>query len=55
MEMCKSDKIGVVDFPTYVYNQSKINESRTAVREHQDNYKFETEIRNRPINKELAW
>jgi len=55
MEMCKSDKIGVVDFPTYVYNQSKINESRTAVREHQDNYKFETEIRNRSINKELAW
>ena len=55
MEMCKKDKIGVVDFITYVYNQSKDNQIRTAEREHQDNYKFEEEIRNRPINKEIIW
>jgi glycosyltransferase involved in cell wall biosynthesis len=47
LEMCHKDKIGVVDFPTYIYNQTKKNSERTAVREHSDNIKYEIEIRQR--------
>ncbi len=47
LEMCSKEKIGVVDFPTCVYNQSPKNSERTAEREHIDNSKFEIEIRNR--------
>ena len=47
MEMCGEEKIGVVDFYTCVYNQSKSNAIRTRVRESQDNSKYEIEIRNK--------
>jgi glycosyltransferase involved in cell wall biosynthesis len=47
LEMCPSDKIGVVDFYTHVYNQSKSNSIRTQERESSDNAKFEIEIRNK--------
>jgi hypothetical protein len=52
MEMCPKDKLGIVDFPTYVYNQSPKNSERTAEREHKDNSKFEIEIRNKKKYKE---
>ena len=47
MEMCPKDKIGVVDFITYVYNTTPKNQERTKVREAVDNSKFEVEIRNK--------
>ena len=47
MEMCPKDKIGVVDFLTYVYNTTFKNQERTKIREAVDNNKFEVEIRNK--------
>jgi len=47
LEMCAEERIGVVDFYTCVYNQSKSNATRTQEREHQDNAKYESEIRNK--------
>lgn len=52
MEMCPKDKIGLVDFYTYVYNQSKANTVRTQERESSNNYIYENEIRNRKHYKE---
>jgi glycosyltransferase involved in cell wall biosynthesis len=52
LEMCPKEKIGVVDFYTYVYNQTKSNTSRTREREDQSNSKYEIEIRNRKHYKE---
>lgn len=52
MEMCPKEKIGVVDFYTCVYNQTKSNQVRTKERESQDNSKYEIEIRNRKKYKE---
>jgi glycosyltransferase involved in cell wall biosynthesis len=52
LEMCPKDKIGVVDFYTYVYNQSKSNTIRTQERESTDNAKYEIEIRNKKHYKE---
>jgi glycosyltransferase involved in cell wall biosynthesis len=52
MEMCPKDKVGVVDFPTCVYNQAPKNSERTAQREHLDNSKYEAEIRNKKKYKE---
>lgn len=47
LEMCPKDKIGVVDFPTYVWNSSPQCQIRTKERESVDNQKFEIEIRNK--------
>ena len=47
LEMCPTDKIGVVDFTTHIYNASQENQVRTREREHQDNQIFESEIRNK--------
>jgi glycosyltransferase involved in cell wall biosynthesis len=47
LEMSPIDKIGVIQFPTYVYNASKENASRTAVRENKSNQIYEEEIRNK--------
>ncbi len=52
LEMCPKDKIGVVDFYTCVYNQSKSNAVRTKQRESVDNIVYEQEIRNRKSYKE---
>lgn len=52
LEMCPSNKIGVVDFNTHVYNESQQNSIRTREREDFSNNKFEIEIRNKKIYKE---
>jgi glycosyltransferase involved in cell wall biosynthesis len=52
MEMCSKDRIGVFDFHTCVYNQSKSNSLRTRERESVDNTRYEIEIRNRKRYKE---
>lgn len=52
LEMCPKDKIGVVDFPTYIYNTSEACQIRTRERETADNHKYEIEIRNKKHYKE---
>lgn len=52
MEMCPKDKIGVVDFPTYVWNGSQECQVRTKHRQSVDNHKYELEIRNKKRYKE---
>jgi glycosyltransferase involved in cell wall biosynthesis len=47
LEMSPIEKIGAIQFPTCVYNASKINSSRTRERENVTNIKFEAEIRNK--------
>lgn len=54
LELCGKDKIGVVDFPTYVYNTAESQQSRTLKREsNPNNHKYEAEIRNRKTYKTL--
>ena len=54
LEMCGKDKIGVVDFPSYVYNVAPTQQTRTRDREQNPNNKFyEIEIRNRKNYKTL--
>ena len=52
LEMCPKEKIGVVDFPTYVWNGSPKCQERTHQRETVDNSKYEDEIRSRKHYKE---
>jgi glycosyltransferase involved in cell wall biosynthesis len=52
LEMCPKEKIGVVDFPTYVWNSSEQCQVRTRHRESEDNMKYEIEIRNKKHYKE---
>lgn len=52
LEMCPKEKIGVLDFPSYIYNASKSAGERTRNRESQDNIKYEIEIRNKKKYKE---
>lgn len=52
LEMCPIDKIGVVDFPTYIWNASEKCQTRTRERETTDNVKYEVEIRNKKIYKQ---
>ena len=47
LEMCTDSRIGVVDFFTAVYNQSKQNIVRTKERDNANNLKYEIEIRNK--------
>ena len=48
LEMCGKERIGVVDFPTYIYNVSNNNQERTHKREsNSNNQKYELEIRTR--------
>jgi len=54
LEMCGKDKIGVLDFYSYVYNISPDVSQRTKNREsNRNNMKYETEIRNRKVYKRL--
>jgi glycosyltransferase involved in cell wall biosynthesis len=54
LELCGKEKIGVVDFPTYVYNTSETQQIRTQNRESNiNNVKYEPEIRNRKTYKTL--
>lgn len=51
LEMCPKDKIGVVDFYTYVFNESQSNRARGEAREAEAGEDLEVEIRNRkPYN-----
>lgn len=52
LEMCKKEKIGVVNFPTYVLNRLPIVNERTMERETSDNMVYELEIRNKKHYKE---
>jgi len=53
MEMCPKDKIGVVDFPTYVWNATPACQVNTKARETNDNsFDIEVEIRNKKHYKE---
>jgi glycosyltransferase involved in cell wall biosynthesis len=47
LEMCPKEKIGVVDFPTYVWNSSPSCQVRTKERESGGSIHQEVEIRNR--------
>jgi len=47
LEMCPTEKIGVLDFPTYVFNVSDGQVARSRERESVDNQKYEIEIRNK--------
>lgn len=51
MEMCGKERIQVVDFFTYVYNQDASIAQRTRQREASDNHQYEVEIRNRKTYK----
>tara|TARA_R110001592_G_scaffold71981_3_gene219688 strand:- start:6478 stop:8175 length:1698 start_codon:yes stop_codon:yes gene_type:complete len=54
LEMCGKDKIGVLDFYSYVYNMTPDAAQRTQNREgNTNNHKFESEIRNRKVYKRL--
>lgn len=54
LEMCGKDKIGILDFYSYVYNASPDVSQRTKNREsNQDNTKYEIEIRNRKAYNKL--
>jgi glycosyltransferase involved in cell wall biosynthesis len=54
LEMCGKDKIGVLDFYSYVYNMTPDASQRTQNREgNVNNHKFESEIRNRKVYKKL--
>lgn len=53
LEMCPKEKIGVIDFPAYIYNGTPRNAARTAAREAAgDAWPIEKEIRNRKHYKE---
>jgi glycosyltransferase involved in cell wall biosynthesis len=53
LEMCSKERIGVLDFPTYVYNAIPQNHERTLSREQStDHRSVEIEIRNRKHYKE---
>jgi glycosyltransferase involved in cell wall biosynthesis len=53
LEMCPKEKIGVLDFPAYVYNEEPRNHARTIEREKStDHQSIEMEIRNRKHYKE---
>lgn len=49
MEIAGKEKVQVVDFYTYVYNQHPSITNRTRERESSDNSKYEIEIRNRKV------
>ena len=51
LEMCPKEKIGVVNFPTYAFNQTPSNRQRGAEREEMAGTELENEIRNQtPYN-----
>jgi glycosyltransferase involved in cell wall biosynthesis len=54
LEMCPSDKIGVANFITCIYNASNQNQNRTQERENQNNEIYEIEIRNKKKYKTVA-
>lgn len=53
LEMCPTNKIGVHDFVTYVFNNTPSNRARGIEREKQAGQELEQEIRNQPSYSEL--
>ena len=52
LEMCPKDKVGIVPFLTYVFNETPSNRERGIARENEAGYLLESEIRNqKPYNK----
>lgn len=47
LEMCPKEKIGVVNFVSYMFNESPSNRSRGVSREQEAGYDLEAEIRNK--------
>jgi len=47
LEMCPPEKIGVLDFPSYMVNRAEGQAERTQERESSNNIKYEIEIRNK--------
>ena len=54
LEMCPKEKIGVLDFYSYVFNESETNRSRGVEREKEAGYDLENEIRNTIPYKKLT-
>jgi len=53
LEMCPTEKIGVLDFPSYMLNRAEGQSIRTEERESSDNVKYEVEIRNKKKYKQV--
>jgi len=47
LEMCPSNKIGILDFYSYVFNETMTNRSRGVAREKEAGVELEMEIRNK--------
>lgn len=54
LEMCPKEKIGVLDFPSYVFNQTVENRKRGQDREEMAGIELEKEIRNQTPYKTLS-
>lgn len=54
LEMCPKEKIGVVNFPTYAFNQTPNNRQRGIEREEMAGTELEQEIRNQTPYKTLS-
>ncbi len=54
LEMCPKEKIGVVNFPTYAFNQTPNNRQRGIKREEMAGTELEQEIRNQTPYKTLS-
>lgn len=53
LEMCPQEKIGVLDFYSYVFNETPINRERGILREAEAGYELEFEIRNHSPYKKI--
>ena len=54
LEMCPTEKIGVIDFPSYAFNQTPSNRQRGIEREEMAGVELEQEIRNQIPYKTLS-
>lgn len=55
LEMCPEQKIGVVDFPTYMFNATPSNRERGIQRENDAGMDLELEIRNQSPYKQIRY
>lgn len=53
LEMCPPEKVGVLDFYSYIFNETPTNRSRGIEREKEAGHELEQEIRNRLKYKQL--
>lgn len=54
LEMCPPEKVGVLDFYSYIFNETPTNRSRGIEREREAGHELEQEIRNRLKYKQLV-